>query len=210
MRNFPRKHSGIAARRQRGAVLVIALIFLMLLTILAISASGSSLLQEKMVAATRNAQLAHWGAESALRGAEWRLWTASVKPSTRIQCGASLESADCYRVDSNVTNAAVVNFRTSSGWNTTSTEAGTAYTLDYTAAPTTGASAQLDQPPVYLIEDLGIELPPGTGPQSEYGSRQAEGYLSTSRHVFRITARSTGGNDNAVSLLQSTFAAKSF
>ena len=41
--------------RQRGAVLVVALIFLILLTLLAIGASSGSLLQQRMVAATRSA-----------------------------------------------------------------------------------------------------------------------------------------------------------
>ncbi len=61
-----------AGRHQRGVVLVVALIFLLLITVLAISASGTSLLQEKLVGGLRNSQLAEWSAESALRGAEWR------------------------------------------------------------------------------------------------------------------------------------------
>ena len=40
---------------QRGAVLLVALIFLILLTLLAIGASSGSLLQQRMVAATQRA-----------------------------------------------------------------------------------------------------------------------------------------------------------
>jgi len=49
-----------------------------------------------------------------------------------------------------------------------------------------------------------------------YGARQARhngangsGPRSTDRHLYRITARSRGGNPNAVRVLQSTFAARS-
>ena len=52
----------LPAAPQRGVVLVVALIFLLLLTILAISASGRSLLQERMAGGLRNAQLAEQSA----------------------------------------------------------------------------------------------------------------------------------------------------
>lgn len=57
-------------QRQRGAALVISLIFLMLLTMLAITAVNTSTLQEKMAGNIREAHLAHQNAESGLRAAE--------------------------------------------------------------------------------------------------------------------------------------------
>lgn len=66
-------------RSQRGVVLVVALIFLLLLTMLAISASGRSLLQERMAGGLRNGQMAEMAADTALRGAEWKLWKAAAR-----------------------------------------------------------------------------------------------------------------------------------
>ncbi|TCV97030.1 type IV pilus assembly protein PilX [Luteibacter rhizovicinus] len=195
-----------APRRERGVVLVVALIFLLLITLLAISSSGSSLLQEKLVGGLRNSQLAEWSAETALRGAEWRLWTASGDPSTRMKCGA-FALTDCYEYSPDpVTN--VTTFRTSDGWVTTGA---TKYdAVDFTAA-SKDATFHLYSDPYYIIEDLGMELPPNAGLQHESGSTGTggTGYTSTNRHIYRITARGVGNNQNAIRVLETTFAAKS-
>ena len=56
-----------APRRQRGAVLFVALVFLVLLTLLAVAGMGTSILQERMTGGMRNSQLAQMGAETGLR-----------------------------------------------------------------------------------------------------------------------------------------------
>jgi type IV pilus assembly protein PilX len=194
------------AQRQRGVVLIVALIFLLLMTMLAVSASGTSLMQQKLAGGMRNAQLAEWSAESALRGAEWRLWRASADPATRMKCG-SFALTDCYDYAPDPT-AAVATFRTASGW---VTDGATEYKpVAYTDKSADGTFA-LKNNPWYLIEDLGLELPPGAGLQHESGSTGSTGtgYTSTNRHVYRITARGMGNNDNAIRVLETTFAAKS-
>ncbi|MEZ2416696.1 PilX N-terminal domain-containing pilus assembly protein [Luteibacter sp. RCC_6_2] len=193
--------------RQRGVVLVVALIFLLLVTMLAISASGTSMLQQKLAGGQRNAQLAEWSAESAIRAAEWRLWRASSDSSTRMQCGSGVLS-NCYDYDPNppTTSKAFI-FRTSSGW---VTEGAT----EYATATLTNASADgtfdLGSNPYYIIEDLGLELPPNSGLQHESGSTGSTGtgYTSTNRHLYRITARGMGNNQNAIRVIETTFAAK--
>ncbi|KAF1005230.1 MAG: hypothetical protein GAK28_03482 [Luteibacter sp.] len=196
----------LPSRRQRGVVLITALIFLLLITILAISASGTSLLQQKLAGGLRNSQLAEWSAESALRGAEWRLWRASSDPATRMVCGTGA-LASCYAYAANPPNATVQTFRSSTGWVTTG--ATTYQPVDYTAASGDGTFG-LKNNPVYIIEDLGLELPPNAGMQHESGATGATGtgYTSTNRHVYRITARGMGNNENAIRVLETTFAAK--
>ncbi|HVJ62548.1 MAG TPA: PilX N-terminal domain-containing pilus assembly protein, partial [Tahibacter sp.] len=54
------------ARQQRGAVLFVAMIFLILITVMAVTASWNSVLQERMTGGMRNRQLGMLGAESAL------------------------------------------------------------------------------------------------------------------------------------------------
>lgn len=56
--------------RQRGAVLFVALIFLLLLTMLGVSSMQTTVLEEKMASNTRERAIAFQAAESALRDAE--------------------------------------------------------------------------------------------------------------------------------------------
>ena len=62
-------------QRQRGAILVIALMFLVLLTIIAVSSVSSVTLEEKMAGNLREQATAFQAAESALRDAEVDLET---------------------------------------------------------------------------------------------------------------------------------------
>jgi type IV pilus assembly protein PilX len=208
MPNEPRSMQ-TGPRAQRGAVLVVALIFLILLTILAISASGRSLLQERMAGGLHNAQQADMSALTALRGAEWKLWTSTTNVTAHLNCGTGIFT-DCYVYDpaNPITN--VVDFRTKQGWVTAgSTEyKGYGDSIDYTS----DAKGDLAQNPRYIIEDLGVELPPGvSGGLHESGvtGSTGTGTASSSRHIYRITSRATGGSANTVRVMESTFAAKS-
>ena len=85
-------------------------------------------------------------------------------------------------------------------------------TVDYTKPASGYETSRLAKNPVYMIEDMGVELPPGvSGGLHESGvtGSGGTGAGSTSRHVYRITARATGGDENTVRVLESTFAAKS-
>lgn len=213
LRNHPSRRQ--SARAQRGVVLVVALVFLLLLTMLAISATGRSLLQERMAGGLRNAQMAELSAETALRGAEWRLWRAGNNAS--VNCGTTVIT-DCYVYDPAKPIANVNKFRSSAGWEVGgATEyKGHSGGYDYTTLEGSKLSddekklAVLAKNPHYIIEDMGPELPPGVGKPHESGvsSSSNTGPTNTGRHIYRITARATGGNSNTVRVLESTFAAK--
>lgn len=208
----------VSPRGQRGVVLVVALIFLLLMTILAISASGRSLLQERMVGGLRNAQQAELGAEAAIRGAEWQLWSLPAS-GVKLVCPSDV-LPNCYQYDAAVPNADVTAFRTTTGWPTAgSTEyTGDGGSLDYTTMSgstlTTNQKlvAKLAHNPRYIIERLGLETAPGVGSQIEGGVTAVYGSSSTpstSLWIWRITARSSGGSENTVRTLESTYAAPS-
>lgn len=201
---------------QRGAVLVVALIFLLLMTILAISASGRSLLQERMAGGLRNAQQAELGAEAALRGAEWKLWSLPASGVKLICPSAAL--TNCYQFNAANPDPNVTAFRSTVGWPTAgSTEyKGDGDGMDYTsmAGSTLTADqklvAKLANNPRYIIERLGQEVAPGVGSQIEGGVTAAYGSSSTpstALWIWRVTARSSGGNANTVRTLESTYAA---
>jgi type IV pilus assembly protein PilX len=211
--SFPRR------ARQRGVVLLLALIFLVLLTLLAIGASSGSLLQQRMVAATRSAQLATLSADTALRGAEWTIWSSAMVVGTPFSCGTdALDAATgCVKYDPESTpyasNGAVTLFRTgNNAWLST----GIAYTgpngAGYTAFtdPVDGASPNVAENPRYIVEDMGRVKPPGSGPQHESGTTGPNngGVGQIALEMYRITARATGGSKNTVRVVQSTFDAQ--
>jgi type IV pilus assembly protein PilX len=214
---FPQRAS------QHGAVLLVALIFLILLTLLAIGASSGSLLQQRMVAATRSAQLASLSADTALRGAEWRIWNTSSVVGGTLQCDTTDINATtgCVKYDAEsplyAAGGAVAQFRTgNNAWLST----GIAYTglpgasNDFTDVPLPSngytASASVAENPRYIIEDMGLVKPPGAGPQHESGVTGLNngGAGNMNIHIYRITARATGGNQNTVRVAQSTFDAQ--
>lgn len=193
--------------RQRGAVLFVVLAFLVLLTMLALTSTNTSIMQERMVGGVRSAQLAELGAESALREAETTLWAGANSSKPFVVCGKQ-GLFSCYEYRSQALNSTVESFRNASK---VVTVGGTKFvTKDMTALTGKDASARLSQNPYYIIEDLGIERPPGVGTAHESGvTGSGAGPVSVDKHIYRITSRSTGGSDAAVRSNFSTFAAKS-
>lgn len=215
---MPRRDTSIQVAlpsSQDGTALVMALVLLLVCTVIAISASSSSLLQQRMTNGLHQAHTAHMFAETALRGAEWLLWSETTDPTTSLLCGNGTLSGWCYRYDPEdpvyAPNGAVTRFRHSPEWIDAGSREyrGPGGTIDYTALPHNGSAAKN---PVFIIEDLGVELPPGVGGgPSESGANGAgrSGYGSYSRHIYRVTARAVGANENILRVLESTYAAKS-
>ncbi|MBN8736857.1 MAG: hypothetical protein J0H27_11390 [Xanthomonadales bacterium] len=216
-----RPHLNFQQRRQKGAVLLVALIFLILLTLLAIGASSGSLLQQRMVAATRSAQLAQMSADTALRGAEWKIWSTTTAVGGYLVCdgGDINATTGCVKYDPTSplygtgSGNYVTQFRTGNNtWLSTG--------IEYKGTDDSGFTSASNQPdvaspnvaanPRYIIEDMGLVKPPGAGPQHESGvtgpNSGGAGHINI--HIYRITARAAGGNQNVVRVAQSTFDAQ--
>jgi type IV pilus assembly protein PilX len=225
--NIRRPQSRFPRRAQeRGAVLFVALIFLILLTLLAIGASSGSLLQQRMVAATRSAQLATLSGDTALRGAEWKLWSSASMVGAVFECSADAINATtgCVKYDPQSplygAAGAVTEFRTgNNAW--LSLVGPVTYTgangagFTGTSGSVSSASPSVAQNPQYIVEDMGLVKPPGAGPQHEsgvsgpnIGGAANGGAGQISIRIYRITARATGGNQNTVRVVQSTFDAQ--
>ena len=142
---------------QRGVVLVLALIFLMLITILAVSASGTSLLQQHLVGGMRSSQMANMGAESAARGAEWRLWTASN--STPLAC--TTNGPNCYMYDATSPNAKVEKFRTAAGWEATGSTTYQAGKLTTTSTTTQITNINTAKCRKFILTNVASQPPSG-------------------------------------------------
>lgn len=65
--------SSLAPRRQRGAVLVVSMLLLLVMTVLALSASQATQMQERMAGNVRDLDLAFQASEASVRGAEMRI-----------------------------------------------------------------------------------------------------------------------------------------
>jgi len=83
--------SSIAPRKQRGALLVVCMLLLLVLTILAIGASQTTRLQERMAGNTRDIDMAFQASEAGLRAAENYLATTPTLPTC-----LDPTSASCY------------------------------------------------------------------------------------------------------------------
>jgi len=148
--------------KQRGAVLFVALVFLVLITLIALTASGTSILEQRMSAGQRNAQLGLMGAETAASGAQ--AWLLSIPG--QINCGYNggqityngASASACFKTQSSadaggntilVRNPLVDRFRTATTWLPFAGSGALAY-----ATPLTGASvgnSKLEQQPQFIV-----------------------------------------------------------
>ena len=178
------------AAYQSGAVLIISLIMLLLLTLIGTTAMQSTSLEEKMAGNMRDRNIAFQAAESALRDAE-RDVSNSVTASARNISGITNFMADCGASTTSSTTDDGLCYNGPGGydppiWTTANMTAAPSITYGtFTGAtPITGLSAQ----PRYLIE--GFKRTPPGGSENYY---------------YRITVRAQGANANTVVLLQAVY-----
>jgi type IV pilus assembly protein PilX len=179
-------------RRQHGAILVISLMFLVLLTIIAVSSISSVTLEEKMAGNLREQATAFQAAESALRDAEVDLETGiggtgnrdpmTIAANFATLCSAAFTNGVC------TTGAAAGNYKTQivTAWNDTNWASLTKTVTYgfYTGAP---ALSGVVQPPRYVIEYLqDISACPATC-------------------YFRISARGWGASQSSSVTLQTIY-----
>jgi type IV pilus assembly protein PilX len=173
-------------RKQRGWVLVIGLVVLVMLSIIAIALMRTSLFEEKMVGANRDINLSFEAAETALRAVEIFL---KNQPNDRLfnatGAGFYAEGAESANTEPDPfknawTDATSVSLSSLPDWN----------------QPTGVTSA-----PRYMIKKI-RETTSGAIDISGYGETD----LTTKTVVFRITVRGTGGKDNTVTILRSHYA----
>jgi type IV pilus assembly protein PilX len=200
------------ARHQNGAVLFVALVFLILVTLLALTATSTSILQEKMTGGMRNRQLGLMGAESALRGGEAYFSTATFNGINPLPaCGAASQMTLCAANATSSCNCAqrpvngrlvapIQEFRTKRGWAATPVGA-PEYVRSLTGFTGDEETASLASEPVYVIEDLGADVPPGAGQQKGIIDPEQQ----NSAWFYRVTSRSQGGSGAVVRVAESVY-----
>ncbi|HEY4210627.1 MAG TPA: PilX N-terminal domain-containing pilus assembly protein [Steroidobacteraceae bacterium] len=179
----PRKYSG--SRHQSGAILVVSLLLLLVLTILGVVMMQTSTMQERMSGNTRDLGLALQGAEAGLRYGEAQLSAAAALPAT----SGTIPCAVCQ------VGILPVAIYDSSQFNW-STQAQCFGSTTITCPTASGAMAILHEQPQYTTESLGFV------PDSlDVGQDPPEG-----RDFYQISAHSTGASGKPNTVLQSTFA----
>lgn len=164
--------------RQRGAALVIALIMLLVMTVLGLTAMQVTRMEERMAGNSRDVNLAFQGAEAGLRDSEARIAAMTTRP---LPCS----SAPCQvwvggQWPSDLRDELVA------WWTTNGTEYGVAGTREVT---------EVTRDPIVVTESLGFvrdSLSIGHGPP--------EG-----RDFYKITANSSGASNTATAVLESTY-----
>lgn len=167
-------------QHQSGAVLVISLIMLLLLTIIGVTGVQSTSLEEKMAGNMRDKNLAFQAAESALNAAEKSLDTA-LPPFDAAGTGGF------YSAASTIPTAAAI--LTDAFWTTNLDDHPVA-----TSTVTTDKLGNGVATPVYIIQKLAAACFDAAGCPP-----------STPKTPYRITVRATGGTTNAVVIVQSIY-----
>ena len=169
--------------KQKGIALIISMIMLLMMTLLGVSAMKTSMMEQKMAGNTRDVTIAFQAAETGLRDAEVWLENQTTEPEAT--------STGANRVwifnapDPDAANA--VNWwqeRNQTWWLSSAQAYGTAIANVNTVPHSVIEYKQ------FIRDDLGV------------GSGGAE----TGRIYYQITAKGTGGSDQARVLVQSTTA----
>ena len=171
-------------QHQRGAVLAVSLVILLLMTLIGLSAMQSTSLEERMAGNTRDRNLAFQAAESGIRDAETfinGLVANPVRLENEFLAEGPLLDLDTLEHD----------YQADATWQAASSMA---YGEAAGAAPLQGVNSQ----PRYFIKHLGRVR------STKEMSQNSDPIPLTS--IFRITSRGTGGTDNARVTLRSHYA----
>ena len=173
--------------RQTGVALVTAMIFLVVLTLLATAGMRGTLLEERMAANSRNHDLAFEAAEAALRDAIFKVKSGAIAPTSGFTTPCS-SSGLCLPSTTGTDNwTTVFPFGQTTSSSTAATYSGTA--LSYLA-----------NQPQYIVELLPDTTVPG-GNSRGIGRSTPSGTATP----YRITARGWGMTAEAQATTQATY-----
>ena len=169
-----------SSQRQNGAVLIISLFILLIMTLVGITSMSTTSLEEKMAGNMRDKNIALQASEAALEDGEGWLAALGAEPADTTSCGSPPCDVWVLNVLPNLGD------QSQSWWQTNAREYGAAGTKDISDVSTD---------PYFVIEAQSYvrdNLDSGQNPP-------------TGRPFYRVTAKGTGGTDDAKAILQSTF-----
>lgn len=111
--------AGPFGRRQRGAVLLVSLVFLLLLTLLGVSSMQNATLQEKMASSVTMRNISFQAAEAALRSGEASIQVtgfALTKCTSVTKCAPPVESTSATLAAGTNSSSSVTWFAVANGF----------------------------------------------------------------------------------------------
>lgn len=175
-----RSMTNIHARpRQRGAALVIALIMLLVMTVLGITAMQVTRMEERMAGNSRDINLAFQGAEAALRDGEARVEAMADSP---VLCSA----APCPVWESGTWLTDPRN-EVLTWWQTNGVEYGASAVREV---------VEVTRDPYVVAEHL-VFVPDSLA--------KGDGEVDPGRDFYKVTANSSGASNTATVVLESTY-----
>lgn len=176
-----KRNTATFRRTQIGAVLIVSMLLLLVMTILALSMSQTTRLQERMAGSSRDTSIAFQAAETGLRGAQDFLIAQTTRP---ITCN---DPKSCKVVDLGTFDQVDLSRQNKTWWTDNATEYGT------TAKDLKNVAAD----PRYIIEYYG----------DTKGGLLTIGKGVEQRKVFyKATARAYGGAETTQVVTESVYA----
>lgn len=180
----------IATSKQHGSVLITALIFLLVMTLLILASVRGTVMQERMAGNLYDRSLAFQAAETALREGERYVLANAPKPTATTGCDSS---GNCSKPDPE----AVPVWKDEDNWESAhSAEDGHDHVIQV---------GELPVPPQFLVELLADNMPEVNLCESTAIDPDAPCFSGAEGLRYRITARS-GEAGRAVVILQSVYA----
>ena len=167
-------------RAQHGAILVVTLLFMTILTILGLAALSTGVLEEKMARNSRDYNIALQAAEAVLQDARFDLQGIGTRNPViigsvgfEVGCSAAL----CIKAASGSQNV----WEDEANWTDASKSARYGQYTNNLALPVAPSPGGVAAPPRYLIE-----------------------YIAAvgSQHMYRVTARAWGSSTNTMVMVQ--------
>ena len=180
---FPLKGAGrmqSSRQGQNGAVLIVSLFILLIMTLVGVTSMSTTSLEEKMAGNMRDKNTALQASEAALEDGEGWLASLGAEPSDTTSCGSPPCDVWVLNVLPDLAS------QSQSWWQSNAREYGASGSKDI---------SDVNTDPYYVVEAqqyVRDNLDAGQNPP-------------TGRNFYRVTARGTGGTDDAQTILQSTF-----
>lgn len=205
-------------QRQRGIILLVSLILLLILTVMGLASMGGSLLEARMTGHYRDQELAIQSAEAALREGERAIQASSSSVlDARISAGGNnCTGGYCLPRQFDPGYAASLGKACDQvghlyeRWELPVCDSGTPVgSPDVWNNParhlTYGANLPgVNAPARYIIELAGLARP-ATAPPEDCAGHPFDPTNAGCQRVYRITALASGGTDRAQVMLQSTY-----
>src|SRR5690606_12515544 len=189
-------HTGDRAGRQRGAVLVISLVMLVLVTLLGITAMQNSTMQERLAGNLWDRNKAFQAAEAGLRTGEGWLEATGLDPGVGVARRSAAEEHDELAQE----QASLDPPRPVTAWDGSGAEPAVDDAADeYAALADLADSARLDEG---AAPDFHVDPPAFVRLPGDINLNQSE--LECQR-FYPVTSRSVGGTGSAVVILRSHY-----